>query len=82
MDSSPTSYDEVALSLGLQSGVNFYITDLIGVKIHTRLLMPIQFNGFGFIVGTNGAEIGASAGTYFLQADIGAGVIFRLSNRN
>ena len=82
LDSKPTSYDEVALSLGLQGGVNVYLTDFIGLRFHTRLLMPIQFNGFGFTVGTNGVGVGATAGTYFLQADIGAGVVFRLPNGN
>jgi hypothetical protein len=82
LDSTPTSYDEVALSLGLQGGVNVYLSDLIGLRFHTRLLMPIQFNGFGIVVGTEGGAVGASAGTYFLQADVGAGVVFRLSGRN
>ena len=82
LDSTPTSYNEVALSLGIQGGVNVFLSDLIGLRFHTRLLMPIQFNGFGFVVGTEGAAVGASAGTYFLQADVGAGVVFRLSGRN
>lgn len=79
LDSSPTSYNELALSLGFQSGGNVYLSDLIGLRIHARLLTPIQFTGFGFYAGTGGAAVGATAGSYFVQADFGAGLIVRLS---
>lgn len=77
LKSSPNSYDEIALSFSFQGGTNIYLTDRIGIKLHGRLLMPIQFNGFGFYAGTGGAGVGLSAGTYFVQADVGAGLIFR-----
>jgi hypothetical protein len=79
LKSTPDSYDEIALSFSFQGGTNIYFTDRIGLKLHGRLLMPIQFNGFGFYAGTGGAGVGLSAGTYFVQADVGAGLIFRLS---
>lgn len=77
--SSPTSYNEWALSLALQGGVNVYLSKFIGLRFHTRLLTPIQFTGFGFYAGTGGAAVGATAGSYFVQADLGAGLIIRLS---
>ncbi len=80
IDSTPTSYDEWALSLALQGGVNVYISKLLGLRFHTRILMPIQFQGFGFYAGTGGSGAAASAGTYFVQADFGAGLIIRLNN--
>ncbi len=77
--SSPTSYNEWALSLALQGGVNVYLSKLIGLRFHARLLTPIQFTGFGFYAGTGGAAVGATAGSYFVQADLGTGLIIRLS---
>ncbi|NJL76122.1 MAG: porin family protein [Saprospiraceae bacterium] len=79
LDSSPTSFDEAALSFGLQAGTNVYLSEKIGLRFHGRLLAPVQFNGFGFYAGTGGAGAAASAGSYFVQADFGAGLIIRLS---
>lgn len=78
LDSSPTSYDETALSIALQAGTNVYFSDKIGLRLHARLLVPIQFNGFGFYAGTGGSGATATAGSYFVQADFGAGLVIRL----
>lgn len=78
LDSSP-KYNETALSFGLQGGANFYFSDRIGLRIHARLNFPVQFDGFGFYAGTNGSGAAASAGTYFIQADFGTGLIIRFS---
>lgn len=80
LDSSPTSYDELALSLGLQGGVNIYFSDRIGLRLHARVLVPVQFNGFGFYAGSSGSGATATAGSYFVQADLGAGIVVRLGN--
>lgn len=82
LNSSPTGYDEWALSIALQGGVNVYLSRIIGLSFHARLLTPIQFNGFGLYAGTGGSGASASAGSYFLQADFGAGVIIRLPSGN
>lgn len=79
LDSSPTSYDELALSISIQGGVNVYLSEIVGLRFHARILTPIQFNGFGFYGGTGGSGAYASAGSYFIQADFGAGLIIRLS---
>lgn len=78
LDSSPTGYDEVALSIGLQAGTNIYFSDRVGLRLHARLLVPIQFTGFGFYAGTGGSGAAATAGSYFVQADVGAGLVIRL----
>ena len=80
LDSSPNRYNETALSFGLQAGTNIYLSDRIGLRFHGRLNVPVQFNGFGFYAGTGGSGVTASAGAYFIQADLGAGLIIRLSN--
>jgi hypothetical protein len=79
LDSSPNKYNETALSFGLQTGTNVYLSERIGLRFHGRLNFPVQFNGFGFYAGSGGSGLEASAGAYFLQGDIGAGLIIRLS---
>jgi len=78
LDSTPTSYDEWALSFALQAGVNVYLSKILGLRFHGRILTPIQFEGFGFYAGTGGAAVGASAGSYFIQGDFGVGLVIRL----
>jgi len=80
LDSSPSGYDELALSIGLQVGTNIYFSDRVGLRLHARLLVPIQFNGFGFYAGTGGSGATATAGSYFVQADVGAGLVIRLGD--
>jgi hypothetical protein len=59
-------------------GAKFYLTDKIGLRLHGRLLFPIQWTGLTIGCGTGGCGTGVSAGSYFYQGDIGAGLIFRL----
>lgn len=82
LDSTPTDYDEWALSIAIQGGVNVYLSKVLGLRFHGRILTPIQFEGFGFYAGTGGAAVGATAGSYFIQGDFGAGLIVRLSTEN
>jgi len=79
LDSSPNRYTETALSFGLQAGTNLYLSDRIGLRFHGRLNFPVQFNGFGFYAGSGDSGLQASAGAYFIQADVGTGLIIRLS---
>lgn len=79
LNSSPVSYNETALSFALQAGSNIYLSERIGLRFHGRLLLPVQFNGFGFYAGTGGSGVAVSAGTYFVQGDLGAGLIIRIS---
>jgi len=79
LDSSPDTYSETALSFGLQAGMNFYVSERIGLRFHGRFNFPVQFNGFGFYAGSGGSGLAASAGAYFIQADIGTGLIIRFA---
>jgi len=79
LDSSPNRYNETALSFGLQAGTNIYLSERIGLRFHGRFNFPVQFNGFGFYAGSGGSGLAASAGAYFIQADIGTGLIIRFA---
>ena len=76
---APNRYNETALSFGLQAGTNLYLSKRIGLRFHGRFNFPVQFNGFGFYAGSGGSGLQASAGAYFIQADIGTDLIIRLS---
>lgn len=61
-----------------QVGLKYYLSERIGIRLHARLLMPIQWAGFGVSIGTGGIGTGISAGSYIFQGDIGGGLIFNL----
>jgi hypothetical protein len=61
-----------------QLGLKYYFSERIGIRLHARLLMPIQWAGFGVSIGTGGAGAGINAGSYIFQGDIGGGLIFNL----
>lgn len=78
-DSDP-SVDAWAFALTGQIGAKIYISDRIGLRLHARMLMPVQWGGFGFYFGSGGSGTSVNVGSYFLQGDIGAGLIVRLGN--
>lgn len=80
LHSEPSSYNEWSFSVVLQGGVKIYLTDRIGLRLHARMLMPLQWGGFGFYYGSGGGGTSVNAGTYFVQGDVGAGLIIRLGN--
>jgi len=77
---SENQINEWSFAVTLQGGVKFYLNDRLGLRLHARLLMPLQWSGFGFYAGSGGAGAGVNAGTYFVQGDVGGGLIIRLGN--
>ena len=77
---SDPGIDQLSFSIALQGGVKLYLSDRIGLRLHARMLMPIQWGGFGFYAGSGGSGASVNAGTYFIQGDVGAGLIIRLGN--
>ena len=61
-----------------QLGLKYFLSERIGIRIHARLLMPIQWAGFGVSIGTGGVGAGINAGSYIFQGDIGGGLVFNL----
>ena len=66
-------------SFGL--GANYDFSERIGIRVQTRLLMPLTFGGVGFGcgIGTGGAGCGGGVSTYatMVQGDIGGGLVIR-----
>lgn len=69
-------------SFSLQAGAKVYLSDLIGLRVQGRLLVPLYFAGGGMFcgIGTGGSGCGVSIGSTsaILQGDISAGIIFQL----
>lgn len=65
-------------------GAKFFLTDFIGLRIQTNLIMPMQFSGIGIGCGfgTGGASCGGGASFYVpvLHWEIGGGLVIRIAN--
>jgi hypothetical protein len=70
--------DEFRFSITFGLGSNIWITDAIGIRVHARLLAPINWAGLGFFCGSGGCNTGVSAGSTFISGDVGGGLVFRL----
>jgi len=62
-------------SVGLEGGVKYFFNDVVGIMAHARLLLPVQWVGAGFSIGTGGTGAGLSTGSTIIQGDIGGGLI-------
>ncbi|TLX73647.1 hypothetical protein E9993_14400 [Labilibacter sediminis] len=73
-----SSYDdEVKFAITAQGGVKFFFNDHLGIKLHLRMLVPIQWSGFGFYGGSGGSGGSVNLGSSFVQGDVGGGLVFR-----
>jgi Outer membrane protein beta-barrel domain len=70
--------DEWRFSVAFGVGGKFYLSKKIGLRIQTRLLMPLTFSGGGMWCGTGGCSVGVGAWTSLVQFDFTAGVFVRL----
>lgn len=60
----------------LMLGTKIWISDNVGLRLETRMLMPLVFNGGGFYYGTGGAGLTTSAGIPSLQFAFTGGLVF------
>ncbi len=72
--------DEWAFAMIGQIGTKIFITERIGMQLHFRMLMPVQWGGFNFYFNSDGPGTSVNAGSYFVQGDLGGGLIIRLGN--
>jgi len=70
--------DEWRFSVAFGVGGKFYLSDKFGIRLQTRLLMPLIFSGGGMWCGTGGCGVGVGAWTSIVQFDFTAGVFIRL----
>ena len=72
--------DEVRFAMGFGAGVKIYFSEKIGLRLHGRLLFPLNFAGGGMYFGTGGAGVSVGAGIPVMQGDLSAGLIIALGD--
>ena len=59
-------------------GVKIMLNDVIGIRLGSRFMMPISFDGVGFYYGNGGGGTSAYGSIPLLQGDIHGGLIIRI----
>jgi hypothetical protein len=70
--------EEWRFSLTFGVGGKFYLSDKVGIRLQTRLLLPLNFNSAGMWCGSGGCSVGVGAWATFVQADFTGGIFVRL----
>ncbi|WP_347839235.1 hypothetical protein [uncultured Draconibacterium sp.] len=69
---------------GFGAGAKLLLSDRVGLRLFTNLMLPLEFDGAGFWCGIGGGGGGCSGGVSFnvpiVHWDLGAGLIIRLQN--
>jgi hypothetical protein len=80
--SSPDFSAVWRFSVTMGGGLEFFVTDRIGIMLRARLLLPMNFSGVGGWcgIGTGGSGCGLSVNSYSVvtQGDFTGGLIFKL----
>ena len=74
----PSLTDEWRFSVAFGVGGKFYLSDKFGIRLQTRLLMPLVLSGGGMWCGTGGCSAGVGAWSVIVQFDFTVGVFIRL----
>jgi hypothetical protein len=72
--------DEVRFAMGIGAGVKIFFSEKVGLRLHGRLLFPLNFTGGGMYFGTGGAGLAVGAGIPVMQGDLSAGLIIGLGD--
>jgi len=71
-------------SAGLGLGAKIFFTERVGLRLHTNLMMPMEFSGGGFWCGGGSGGGGCSGNINFnvplVHWELGGGLIFKLQN--
>lgn len=68
-------------SVGIGGGLKYFFTERLGLRLHTNLMLPMEFAGGGIFCGNGG---GCSGGVGFdvpvVNWELGGGLIIRVDN--
>jgi len=67
---------EVRMAFGIGGGVKVFFNRNIGIRLQGRLLAPLFYSGGTLFCGTGGCGWGVTAGSYLIQGEISAGLVF------
>jgi len=62
-----------SLSLGL--GVRWFFSNAVGLRLETRVFLPVYLSSGTFLSGPNGAALQVSAGVPLVQGDLSLGLV-------
>lgn len=62
-------------------GAKIMISDVIGIMVRGRLLMPMFFGGIGMYVGTGGSGVSVNSVVAPLQGDFNGGIIIKVGGK-
>lgn len=69
---------------GIGAGAKLFLSEKVGLRLFTNLMLPLEFDGAGFWCGIGSGGSGCSGGVNFnvpiVHWDLGAGLIIRLQN--
>jgi hypothetical protein len=71
---------QARFTVGFGGGVKYMISPAVGIRVHSRLLMPVQWFSGGFTIGTGGAGVGVGASSTIISGDVGGGIVIRLGD--
>lgn len=73
--------DEVRFSVGATAGLDFYLSETVGIQIGMHLLFPITNVGASYgWSSSGGTAVGVSAWSPIVQFGFDGGLVFRLGN--
>lgn len=71
-------------SIGVGLGAKVFLNDMIGLRLHTNLMLPLEFAGGGLFCGIGSSGGGCSTAVTFnvplVHWDLGVGLIIKLPN--
>jgi opacity protein-like surface antigen len=73
---STTANDTWRFAMTFNLGTKIWLTPNVGLRLETRMLMPILFTGGGFYYGTGGSGLATTAGIPSLQFAFTGGLVF------
>jgi len=72
--------DNWQFSITLGGGIKIWFSEVIGLRLQGRLMMPMYFGGVGFYAGSGGSGLSVGAGSAVIQGDFTGGLIFAFGN--
>ena len=65
------------MAVGLGGGIKYFFTENVGIRAQVRMLVPVEWFGLGFTIGTGGSGAGATVSSTIISGDVGGGLVFR-----
>jgi len=64
-------------SFAIGGGVKFHFNEKAGLRLQTRLLLPVQWSSGGFYFGSGGAQVTVGGSSTLVQGDVSLGLVMK-----